>query len=377
MLPNKKIPNIFNPRSKNEYVKIKSLGKDIRAVDWDNKNKTLKILDQRLIPFKIEFVAVSTVKEACFAIKDMQVRGAPTIGITGAYGLCLSVKHLQSLTNKKKQLDKDFQRLLATRPTAIDLNNCLKEIYEVALDSDFSLQACLAQSHQIGEKIIDECKKLGENGNELIKDKDKILTHCNAGALATLDYGTALAPIRMAHEKGKKVFVYVDETRPRLQGSKITAWELYEAGIDHQIIADSAAAFLMFKGKIDLIVVGADRCLIDGTITNKIGTHSLSLAANYYNIPFYSAFPWSTIDYDTKDRTDIEIELRAPDEITTIKTNKRELKIANPNSDAYNPAFDITPPELITGYITPKGVFNQQELVNELTQREKEKRGKN
>lgn len=361
-------------------MKIKSLGEDIRAVVWDNKHNILKILDQRLLPFKIEIVVARTVQEVCFAITDMQVRGAPTIGITAAYGLCLSVKHLQDLQSsrtKKKKLDDDFQALLATRPTAIDLKNCLQEIYHVALDTDFSLETCISRSHQIGETIIDECKQLGEHGNELIDDGDRILTHCNAGAVATLDYGTALAPIRIAHENGKKVFVYVDETRPRLQGSKITAWELYEAGINHSIIVDSAAAFLMSKGKINLIIVGADRCLIDGTITNKIGTHALSLAANYYTVPFYSAFPWSTIDYDTKDKTDIEIELRDPDEIKTIKTDKRELKIANPNSDAYNPAFDITPPELITGYITPKGVLNQQELVNEIIQREKKSRGKN
>jgi len=347
-------------------VKINKLGlEDIKSVDWCEEKECIKLIDQRLIPFDFKINEYSNVIDVCEAIKTMVVRGAPAIGATAAYGIALAVKEVEKIDEKakKEELEKRKNLLVGTRPTAVDLTNFTQKTYLEALESNFSFDETLLQARRLTNQMIQECKEIGIRGLKVINTGDTILTHCNAGPLATVDIGTALAPIILAHRKGIDIKVFVDETRPRLQGAKITAWELEQEGIEHEIIADSAAAFLMSQGKVDKIILGADRCLQDGTISNKIGTYSLAVNAKYHNIPFYSSFPWSTIDQDSNTIKDFHIELRSEDEVKKIKGLEGEISVANPNSKAFNPAFDNTPPNLITGYITANGVLSTEKLI--------------
>ncbi len=355
-------------------MKIKSLGLDnIRSVEWKEETESIQLIDQRLIPFRVTFVQLPTVKDVCTAIKEMFVRGAPAIGATAAYGMVLAVKEAnnQARQDKREHFDTLFSNILSTRPTAIDLSNFAREIYNVALRTDFSFDEALKAATFLVDKMVEECRSIGNHSCDHIKDGDSILTHCNAGPLATIDYGTALAPLFKAKEDGKGIIVYVDETRPRLQGAKITAWELEQAEINHKIIPDSAAAFLMSKGKINKVILGADRCLKDGTISNKIGTLSVAVNANYFDVPFYSSFPWSTIDLDSESVEDFKIEYRDEKEVKYVTSYEEEMLIANPKSNALNPAFDITPPELITGYFSPNGVLSLNELQSQIIRLEK------
>ncbi len=353
-------------------MKIKELGsEEIRSVDWCYDKECIQLIDQRLIPFDFKINVYTSVNDLCDAIKTMVVRGAPAIGVTAAYGVVLAVREIENEKNsdKKALLDKKMELLLATRPTAVDLANFAYETYKIAVDSDFSFEETLLQARRLANQMVDECKSIGTKGLEVIKNGDSILTHCNAGPLATVDYGTALAPIIQAHRNGVEVKVYVDETRPRLQGARITAWELEQEGVEHEIIADSVAAYLMSENQIDKVILGADRCLQDGTISNKIGTYSVAVNAKYHNVPFYSSFPWSTIDQESKTLKDFKIEFRSEEEVKIIKGKEGEILIANPNSKALNPAFDITPPKLITGYITAKGVLTTEELIQKIKEK--------
>ncbi|MHA2357987.1 MAG: S-methyl-5-thioribose-1-phosphate isomerase, partial [Candidatus Heimdallarchaeaceae archaeon] len=299
-------------------MKIKSLGMDdVRSVEWDKDSQSLQLIDQRLIPFRISFMHLTSVEEICFAIREMVVRGAPAIGATAAFGIVQAVLEMEEvdICEKKENLDNQLELLLNTRPTAVDLSNFAMKVYNTALETNFSFEETLNVAQNLADQMVEECKIIGEKGAEMIKDGDTILTHCNAGPLATIDYGTALAPLFIAKRQGKSIKVLVDETRPRLQGAKITAWELEQEEIEHYIIPDSSAAFLMSKGKVDKVILGADRCLMDGTISNKIGTLSLAIAAKHFNIPFYSAFPWSTVDLKSEKSEDFEIEYRSEDEV--------------------------------------------------------------
>ncbi|MFW9852317.1 MAG: S-methyl-5-thioribose-1-phosphate isomerase [Candidatus Thorarchaeota archaeon] len=355
-------------------MKIKQLGlEDVRSVEWIEESNSLQLIDQRHIPFRISFTQISNVEEVCKSIKEMVVRGAPAIGVTAAYGIALGVKDIENLSEKEKEkrLEQYLKNIIATRPTAIDLSNFALETYKTAVNSEFSFEKTLQKAKDLANQMVEECKTIGINGADLIADGDTILTHCNAGSLATVDYGTALAPIFLAHKQGKKVKVLVDETRPRLQGAKITAWELEQEEIEHKIIPDSAAAFLMSKGKVDKVILGADRCLKNGIISNKIGTFSLAIAAKFHKIPFYSAFPWSTIDKESDNIESFEIEYRNEDEVKYVSSFEEKILIANQNSEALNPAFDITPAELITGYITAKGVLTRNQLKEEIIKKEK------
>jgi methylthioribose-1-phosphate isomerase len=350
-------------------VKIKSLGLDnIRSVEWIDDTESLQLIDQRLIPFRVAFVQLTSVEDVCRSIKEMVVRGAPAIGATAAYGMVLSVKEANNLSKqaRKESFERNYNDILSTRPTAIDLSNFAKKIYDKALETDYSFDESLKVAKISVDKMVEECKNIGEKSTDYIEDGDSILTHCNAGPLATIDFGTALAPFYKAKEDGKEITVYVDETRPRLQGAKITAWELEQAEIKHKIIPDSAASFLMSKGKINKVILGADRCLKDGTISNKIGTLSVAVNAKYFDIPFYSSFPWSTIDLESDSIEDFKIEYRDEKEVKYVTSYEDEMLIANPKSNALNPAFDITPPELITGYFTPDGVLSLNELKNKI-----------
>jgi len=355
-------------------MKINQLGlEDVRSVEWVDKTNSLQLIDQRHIPFRISFTQMNSVEEICKAIKEMVVRGAPAIGVTAAFGIAIAVKEIENLAEreKKEKLEQYLKEIIATRPTAVDLSNFALETYKIALDSDFSFSETLRKAKDLANQIVEECKNIGIKGANLIADGETILTHCNAGPLATVDFGTALAPIFIAYKQGKKVKVLVDETRPRLQGAKITAWELEQEGVEHKIIPDSAAAFLMSKGKVDKVILGADRCLKDGTISNKIGTLSLAIAADFYKIPFYSAFPWSTIDMESENIDNFDIEYRNEDEVKYVTSFDEKILIANPNSEALNPAFDITPAKLITGYLTYKGVLTIDQLKEEIIKKEK------
>lgn len=322
----------------------------------------LKLLDQRILPLETKYYEATNYKEICEAIKKMVVRGAPAIGATGAYGYYLAVKENISADNVifLDEIETAKEELLATRPTAVNLSWGIKRMEKVlkeALAKDIHeseiAEKLLTEANQIAKEDIETNKKLGQNGNTLIEQDDKILTHCNAGALATVGYGTALGVIRAAHDAGKNIKVYMDETRPRLQGASLTAFEMLEEEIPSTLIVDSTAATLMKKQVIDKVVVGADRIAKNGDTANKIGTFMLSVLAKEYNIPFYIAAPISTVDFDIENGEEIEIEIRDDKEVTEI----RSVRIAPEGVDVYNPAFDVTPAENITAIITEQGVI--------------------
>ncbi len=318
----------------------------LKPIIWDDEKGELILIDQRKLPHNLEYFICKTYEDVAYAIKDMVVRGAPAIGISAAYGLALA-------EIKGENIYRAYNTLKNTRPTAVNLfwalDRCLKA-YEKG-------KKILDEAKKIHNEDIEICKNIGIIGEKLINDGDTVLTHCNAGALATSAYGTALSVIRFAHYNGKDILVIIDETRPRLQGAKLTAFELEYEKIPYRIITDNSAGFLMQKGEIDKIIVGADRILRDGTVYNKIGTYSLAVLANYHNIPFYVAAPISTLDFYS-DEKDIKIEERSEKEVLYIDN----VRIAPKNAKAYNYAFDKTPPELITGIITEKGIFKPNEI---------------
>lgn len=317
------------------------------------ENGTVRLIDQRKLPEKVEFFEARNSDDIALAIKDMLVRGAPAIGVTAAYGLAMA-------KNNGEDMDAAVRKIGSTRPTAYDLFKAIDYMSE----NSFQESAARRYSNEISSR----CKKIGEYGNELIGNNSRILTHCNAGALAVVDWGTALAPMRIAHNEGKKIFVFVDETRPRLQGARLTAWELGQEGIDHAIIADNAAGHYMKAGKVDLAIVGADRITASGDFANKIGTYEKAVLAKENKIPFYVAAPGSTFDFSLSGGDQIPIEERSPDEVLYIEKER----LGPMNSTALNPAFDVTPARYVTGFITEYGIFKPEELskLNRLMERD-------
>lgn len=320
--------------------------RDIKTVWMDDDSVWL--IEQNRLPHEIEFLQAKSLEEVAEAIRSMVVRGAPAIGATAAYGIALAAL-------KDMDIEEAASRLRSTRPTAHDLFFAIDHMLGELRKGVPPVKA----AEDYASQISDMCKRIGENGNDLISSGNSILTHCNAGALATVDHGTALAPMREAHKSGKRIFVYVDETRPRLQGAKLTSWELINEGIDHAIIADNAAGRLMQSGEVDLVIVGADRVAANGDVANKIGTYEKALIAKDNGVRFYVAAPTSTIDFSLSSGTDITIEERSEYEVLTIDGTN----IAPEGARARNPAFDITPAELITGIITERGVHKPQEIV--------------
>ncbi len=318
---------------------------DIRAV-W-MEGKTIQMIEQRLLPHKLEIFTAKSLDEVCYSISDMVIRGAPAIGVTAAYGMALAV-----LTGEDVQ--DAAMRLKATRPTAYDLFHAVDHMLEELAKGTEAVYA----AEDYANTIVEKCRLIGEFGEPLIPDGGKILTHCNAGALATVDHGTALAPMRAAHNKGKKIFVFVDETRPRLQGAALTSWELVQEGIDHAIIADNAAGHYMFRGEIDLCIVGSDRITANGDFANKIGTYEKAVVAWENNIPFYVAAPVSTFDFSLESGRDIPIEERGQDEVRIVNGGL----ICHKDAEARNPAFDVTPARFVAGFITEIGVLKPGEI---------------
>ena len=334
------------------------------------QDTSVYMINQLLLPFKFEIFKSGNYLETASAIKAMIVRGAPAIGATGAYALAQAALEYEGeyFNDFKKYIDISFNEINSARPTANDLNYALnfvrsKMFAEGSITN--SKMSAFELARQYADWSAELCRKIGEHGNTLIKNNFNILTHCNAGALACVDYGTALSPIRIAHKNKKNVFVYVDETRPRNQGSSLTAWELSQENINHVVIADNAAGYFMKNGKIDLVIVGADRIAMNGDVANKIGTYEKAVLAKENNIPFYVAAPLSTFDADCNTGEDIPIEERSEDEITYISgidENKtiRKIRIAPHESPAKNPAFDVTPAKYITGIITETGMIKAE-----------------
>ena len=324
------------------------------------------MIEQNLLPFKFEIYKSKTYLNTCNAIKTMIVRGAGAIG--GAAGFAMAQAVIEAPNkNYNNFIKKAKADIEATRPTARNLFTATNRVYNAAL---ISKEKAVEEAQKIADEDVEACLQIGKYGNDLIKEGFNIETHCNAGWLAFVDNGTALSPIYQAQKSGKKVFVYVDETRPRNQGAKLTAWELQNENIPYAIIADNAGAHLMSLGKIDIIITGADRIAANGDVANKIGTLEKAIAAKYYNIPFYVAAPKSTFDLACKSGNEIIIEERHEDEILyqigiNGKNKEEKILISAPNSKAVNPAFDVTPASLITGIITEKGIIkaNIKEIV--------------
>ncbi|MFO7792860.1 MAG: S-methyl-5-thioribose-1-phosphate isomerase [Candidatus Saliniplasma sp.] len=326
-------------------VKTEEGIKEMRAVWMEGYD--LKMIDQRYLPNELCFFKAKDHYDIKRAIRDMVIRGAPAIGATAAYGMA------QAMHNDS-DIEEAAETIKSARPTAYDL------FYAVEYMLKHSDEDPVKTAEGYVDSVVNKCKAIGENGSELIDNGDRILTHCNAGALATVDYGTALAPIRAANERGKNLFVYADETRPRLQGARLTAWELYNEDIPHAVIVDNAAGHYMQRGHIDLVIVGTDRIVANGDIANKIGTYEKAVVANENDIPFYVAAPVTTFDKDIERGIDIPIEEREQEEITDIY----DTRIIPEGSEALNPAFDVTPSKFITGFITEKGVFSPSDIQN-------------
>jgi len=330
----------------------------IRSLEF-NKNKLI-LIDQRKLPENYEKFVCKTYSDVKFAIKDMVIRGAPAIGVTAAYGVVLAAIEFSNLPKDKfiKEMENACVELSRSRPTAVNLMWAIKKMRKI-LKTEHDVKQIIdnlkVQADNMAEEDVLINKKMGQFGNSLIPPKAAILTHCNTGALATVEFGTALGVIRAAYEDGKDINVFADETRPRLQGARLTAWELMQENIPAKLVADSTAATLIRDGKIDLILVGADRIAANGDTANKIGTFMLSVIANKYNVPFYVVAPTSTIDNGTPEGSEIFIEERSAEEITHING----IQIAPDNIDVYNPAFDVTPNENITAIITEKGIIEK------------------
>ena len=348
-------------------MKIK--GKEHRTIWFENN--VVKIIDQTKLPHKFVIKDLKKLKEAINAIKTMEVRGAPLIGATAAYGLVLAILE----NNDQSFLKKSATELINSRPTAINLKWAVERMMNKisGLNSDKILDIAINEANDICEEDIKFCKNIGLNGLKIIekiynkkKDTVNILTHCNAGWLATINWGTATSPIYLAHKKGIPVHVWADETRPRNQGANLTSYELNEEGIKNTIIADNTGGILMQRGQVDMCIVGTDRTLSNGDVCNKVGTYLKALAAKDNNVPFYVALPSSTIDWKIKNSKDIPIEERSIEELSKIEGVDEDGKITKvqiyPNkSKAMNLAFDVTPAKYITGLITEKGVCEASE----------------
>jgi len=350
---------------------MKIEGKEYRTIWFDEKNQAVKIIDQTKLPHQFIIKDLKTVKDAINAIKIMEVRGAPLIGATAAYGLVLAIIE----NNDQSFLKESAENLINSRPTAINLKWAVDRMMNKlsGVNSDKILEIVQNEAKKICEEDIKFCENIGLNGLKIIeeiynkkKDTVNILTHCNAGWLATINWGTATSPIYHAHKKGIPVHVWADETRPRNQGANLTSYELNEENISNTIIADNTGGILMQRGQVDMCIVGTDRTLANGDVCNKIGTYLKALAAKDNNVPFYVALPSSTIDWDIKNYKDIPIEERKSEELSHIEGldengNVKKIQIYPKKSKAMNLAFDITPAKYVTGLITEKGVCEASE----------------
>jgi methylthioribose-1-phosphate isomerase len=330
----------------------------MRTNEWDPKG-TVKMIDQRLLPLEYVVVEFDDYRDVAMSIKEMYIRGAPAIGAASAFGLALAATHSQA--TERAQLLSDLEEaagvICATRPTAVNLFWAADRMLAVARSSrEESVQSIVeklvAEAKRIADEDVEINRRMGAHGATLVAQGYRILTHCNAGALATVDYGTALAVIRSAHEQQKDIHVWVDETRPRLQGARLTSWELMNEGISMTLIADNVAGHLMRTGQVDIVFVGSDRTAANGDVANKIGTYKLAVLAKENGIPFYAVVPTSTIDLGIAQGDDIPIEERDAREVTHV----RDCRVAPDGVQVLNVAFDVTPHRYVTGIVTENGI---------------------
>ena len=345
-------------------VMIEGEEKEYRTL-W-REESTVRLIDQRLLPHTFTIISLANHKETAEAIKVMIMRGAGAIGVAGGYGMAQAAMEASNLPlgEFNEYFSAASETLKNTRPTAANLfhaiNRCLKANKGGSVSERVS--AIVNEADSIALDDLDASQKIGEYGSKIIEDGFKVLTHCNAGALAFLDYGTALSPIRYAHNQGKKVFVWVDETRPRCQGARLTAWEMEQEGIPYALIVDNAAGSFMRRGEVDILITGADRIASNGDVANKIGTYEKAVVANENRIPFYVAAPQMTFDLESENGEEIEIEERGPEEVRWMwgvdeKGNMSRVLISGEEYSVRNPAFDITPARYVTGFITEKGIL--------------------
>jgi methylthioribose-1-phosphate isomerase len=343
----------------------------LRSLRYLDGEAAVSIIDQTRLPHQLEFVELRDLQEFCRAIETMQVRGAPLIGITAAFGLALEIRRDPAPQNEQLAVE----RLLATRPTAVNLRWALDEVRAAiaGLPPGERAARAIARARQLAEEDVSVCREIGRQGLGLLqrlaagkgREQLNVLTHCNAGWLATLEWGTALAPVYAAREAGLPVHVWVSETRPRNQGLNLTTWELAQAGISHTAIADNAAGHLMQQGRVDCCIVGSDRTVANGDVCNKVGTYLKALAARESGVPFYVALPVSTIDWDCESGAQIPIEERGAEELLVVEGLAGDgaggsVTLGGTGTPVYNPAFDVTPASLVTRLITERGVIPAQ-----------------
>jgi methylthioribose-1-phosphate isomerase len=367
-------------------VTVNGRTRHYRTVTFDPARNAVLLIEQRLLPHAFKIVAMRDFRETALGIKDMIVRGAGAIGATAAYGLAQGARAFRGcdLPKFRKHVELVYQTLKSARPTAVDPVNAMNDVRAIMRTGktvEEQQALALAAAEEFANEDAHHCEQIGRHGAKLIRNGLKILTHCNAGWLAFVDIGSATAPMYAAQAQGKKFHVFCDETRPRCQGATLTAWELAQQNISHQIIADNAAGHLMQRGEIDMVIVGSDRTLgRTGEVANKIGTYTKAVLAKRHGIPFYVAIPLSTIDWNLKSGFAIPIEERHEDEVLGAwgigrwrngetgrrgdgdRSSRSYVRVSNPTSGARNPGFDVTPADLITGIITPAGIFKPREL---------------
>ncbi|HIE18803.1 TPA: S-methyl-5-thioribose-1-phosphate isomerase [Candidatus Bathyarchaeota archaeon] len=333
----------------------------MRTIEW--RSGVVVTIDQTVLPVEEKWIKMRSCREVASAIKEMKMRGAPLIGVAAAYGLALTAYHSKAKTKEDliRELERCAKILRKTRPTAVNLFWAIDRVMNKARSNQESLEdlkrAVVYEAQTMADEDVETNRRIGKHGAKLLSDGDTVLTHCNAGSLATVDYGTALAVIRAAREEGKKIKVIADETRPKLQGARLTSYELMRDGIPVTLITDNMAGYVMSKGLIDKVIVGADRIVRDG-VANKIGTYSVAVLAKEHGIPFYVAAPTSTFDL-SKRSEDVIIEERSPDEVTHVGS----VRIAPEGVEVMNPAFDITPLKYVDAIICEKGVFTRKEFL--------------
>ncbi len=351
--------------------------RDMRPIWYDADDRAVRVIDQRRLPHALEILTLDTVDEVIYAIREMVVRGAPLIGVTGAYGVLVALRN----TDDNTSFLAECRRIREARPTAVNLAWAVDRVQGLVLQAEAreeQLDVALREAGVIAEEEVDNCRRIGEHGAELISRISEaksgpvnVLTHCNAGWLACVEWGTATAPMYVAHEQGIDLHVWVDETRPLNQGARLTAWELGKGGIAHTVITDNAGGHLMQHDMVDLVIVGTDRSTYTGDVANKIGTYLKALAARDNQVPFYVALPSSTFDWELRDGlAQIPIEERDPDEVRLVQGKANDgiaqVLITPHESAAGNYAFDVTPARLVTGFITERGVCgaNEEEVLS-------------
>ena len=339
-----------------------------RTVWFDSGTNAVHLIEQRLLPHQFQIAVMPDYLETAGGIRDMVVRGAPAIAATAAYGLAQGARAFRgrSLKQFALKIQEVYRTLKAARPTAVDPVNAMDQVRAAMQQGETVAEQqalALAAAEEFAHEDVEHCRAIGRRGAKLIRDGMRVLTHCNAGWLACVDIGTATAPLYAAQAAGRKFHVFCDETRPRCQGASLTAWELAQQGVSHQVIPDNAAGHLMQRGEVDLVIVGSDRVLgRTGDVANKIGTFTKAVLARYHRIPFYVAIPLSTIDWNLESGLEIPIEERDEAEVLgawglNAARQREYVRIANPGSGARNPGFDVTPAKLVTGIITPVGIF--------------------